>query len=59
MIGFLVGVIVTVGLMASTTREVEDLHRAEAITSGYMVHDGNAYHVTLVASPQSVARGGA
>lgn len=44
-IGFLVGVIMTVGLMASTITKVEQRDKTAATTSGYLVHDGKAYTV--------------
>lgn len=54
-IGFLAGVIITVGLTASTVSSMRDEAMADAAASGYLVHEQKAYRVTRVevsASPE-------
>ncbi|WNL63567.1 hypothetical protein ST4_009 [Aeromonas phage ST4] len=47
-IGFLAGVIIAIGLTASSASSMRDEALADAAASGYLVHEQKAYRVTRV-----------
>lgn len=47
--GFLAGVIVAIGLMASSASSMKNEALTSAAASGYLVHDDKAYRVIPVA----------
>lgn len=47
-IGFLAGVIMSLGLMASSASSMRDEAMSDAAASGYLVHEQKAYRVVLV-----------
>ena len=47
-IGFLAGVIIAIGLTASSASSMRDDALADAAASGYLVHEQKAYRVVLV-----------